>query len=55
MEGLGVTLLAWNLGLDECGELREGLLPPQIAHFKRYDFRYTCLHYVDLSAAGNLG
>ena len=52
--GLDVTRLAWNLWLDECGKLRERLLPAEVAHLKGNDFRYSFLHYVDLGAAGNL-
>ncbi len=39
MARLGVTALAWNLGFDERGKLREGLLPAEVAHLNRNDFR----------------
>src|ERR1700730_18777844 len=54
MEGLGVTWLLWNLGLDELRKLCERLLPAEIAHLERNSFRQPFLHYVDLSPARHL-
>jgi hypothetical protein len=52
--GVGVLLLARNLGFDKCCKLRKGLLPPEVAHLDGNKRRYAFLHDADLSSAGHL-
>ena len=52
--GMDIGSLPRNLRLDEVGQLRQGFLPAQVAHFQRNDLRHSLLHDAELSAAGNL-
>ena len=45
-DSLGGSLLAGDLWLDERRQLRQGLLPAEVAHFYRDDLGDTFLDYV---------